>query len=84
MNVTTIFACAASAVVVIGGLATAIRYLWRAVTDDIRDDISEIRKDSRIVKHLVAYHLGPNGTTKPMWKRIGELERVHGIEDKDK
>ena len=29
---------------------------------------------------LIRYHLGPNGDTPPIHKRIAELERVHDIE----
>lgn len=31
--------------------------------------------DNSATGHLVRYHLGPNGTTKPMHERVGSIER---------
>jgi hypothetical protein len=30
--------------------------------------------------HLVKYHLGPNGETKPLHHRVSDIERANGIE----
>lgn len=32
---------------------------------------------------LVAYHLGPNGNTKPIHKRLKSLEKANGIDPED-
>lgn len=34
--------------------------------------------------HLVRYHLGPNGTTRPVHERLRQLEIAHQIEQTDK
>lgn len=37
--------------------------------------------DASYTGKLVAYHLGPNGTTRPMHERLELLEAAHNIED---
>lgn len=67
---------------------TAVVKLWRAVRrggertaawlrdvvlDDLATDVAE-------TKHLVAYHLGPNGGERPMHERVRRIEEVHDHE----
>lgn len=56
--------------------------------EHISDPIHELRKrqaetgkEVRDTGHLVRYHLGPNGETKALHKRVGDIERANGIED---
>ena len=35
----------------------------------------------REIRHLVRYHLGPNGETKALHKRVSDIEKANGIED---
>jgi hypothetical protein len=70
------------AIYAVGRLSgSTMKWMWtgfesavKRATDDIRDDVSEL-------KHLTKHHLGPNGTTTPMHKRMKRLEEVHGIKD---
>ena len=56
--------------------------------EHISDPIHELRRrqdgigtEVSATSHLVRYHLGPNGTTKALHKRVSDIERANGIED---
>lgn len=57
-------------VVTIGGVAVAA---WRQIRRKVFDPIAKTQK-------LVEYHLGPNGTTTPIHRRLSALEHAHNIE----
>lgn len=48
---------------------------------NISDPIEKLRTESAATRHLVSYHLGPNGTTKALHHRVSDIERANGIED---
>lgn len=60
-----------------------IRGLWR-----LARNVEDTLESANETKHLVKYHLGPNGQTRPIHERLGTVEeglsalkRVHKIED---
>lgn len=46
---------------------------WRQIRRKVIDPINRTAK-------LVEYHLGPNGTTPPVWFRLQLMEKAHRIE----
>lgn len=71
--VSTCIGAAFAVTKLMGGLWKGFRSAVREATDDIRCDVAEI-------KHLTNYHLGPNGDTEPIHKRLKRLEIVHGTD----
>lgn len=61
---------------VIGGGLAVIAAASRAVAGLFRmsHKLGDILDDVRETKHLVKYHLGPNGTTRPMHERLKAVE----------
>lgn len=54
---------------------------------NVADPIAQVRRhqdrhgeELAATRHLVQYHLGPNGKTKPMHRRVADIERANGIE----
>lgn len=54
-------------------IVAAAGWAWRQIRRKVFDPIAE-------TKHLVEYHLGPNGTTTPVHVRLVALEKAHNIE----
>lgn len=48
---------------------------WVAQTWDRAERLFSNAVDSSATGHLVKYHLGPNGSTKPMHERVGSIEQ---------
>lgn len=72
--------CGAAAVVV--GLALGMLSLFERLTGSLGRWV-ERRVDTSATGKLVGYHLGPNGSTPAMHRRLKKLEVAHGIEDGD-
>lgn len=62
-------------VAIILPLLAVMTGLWRLAVKANR--IIETTEQSA---KLIRYHLGPNGSTPPIHRRLAELERVHDIE----
>lgn len=54
----------------------ALGWAWRQIRRNVMDPIQKTQK-------LVEYHLGPNGRTKPIHRRLIALERANGIDPTD-
>jgi hypothetical protein len=49
---------------------------WGAQTWDRLERLFSHAVDNSTTGHLVKYHLGPNGTTRPMHERVGSIEQA--------
>lgn len=52
-----------------------MKWMWKVFKSAISAAV-----DLSDTGHLVQYHLGPNGTTPPVYQRIRRLEEAHHIE----
>lgn len=55
-------------------IAKVVRSFWAAFRHAVREATEDLHEDVRQTKHVVNYHLGPNGATKPMWERLRIVE----------
>lgn len=66
-----------------------VQWFWRQVREDreermlaaVTKGTEDIRKALEEHRQYVHYHLGPNGTTKPIHRRLCDLEEATGVED---
>lgn len=54
-------------------ILAALGWVWRQIRLKVMDPIAKTQK-------LVEYHLGPNGKTKPIHRRLIALEKANGID----
>ena len=54
-------------------VVAAVGWAWRQIRRKVFEPIAKTQR-------LVEYHLGPNGTTTPIHKRLIALEKAHQIE----
>lgn len=47
---------------------------------NVADPIARARTEQAATHHLVQYHLGPNGDTKPLHRRVADIEKANGID----
>lgn len=57
-------------------IALLLGWAWRQIRRNVMDPIAKTQK-------LVEYHLGPNGNTKPIHRRLIALEKANGIDGTD-
>ncbi len=48
---------------------------------NVVDPLLELKTMIDTIWHLVHYHLGPNGETKALHRRVSDIEKANGIED---
>ena len=56
-------------------IARLARSFWVGFKLAVREATEDLHEDVVATKKIVTYHLGPNGTTKPMHDRLGTLEK---------
>lgn len=59
---------------IIAGVSWARRRENEWIKKHVADPIAAIQADVTETRHLVTYHLGPNGGAKPLHNRVEDLE----------
>ncbi len=62
------------------GLSGLVLWAFKAwVRINIVDPLASMRGEHAATHHLLTYHLGPNGDTKPLHHRVADVEQAVGV-----
>lgn len=64
---------------ILGAIAWLLRATKKWMQANVSGPIAQNRAEQAATHHLVAYHLGPNGDTKPLHHRVADVEQAVGV-----